>query len=178
MDFDPVTGNLWDTENGGLYDEINLVFPGFNSGWNKLMGRAESKQNFDAEDDLVDFDGMGKYSDPEFSWQGGTVPTAILFFHSDRLGSDLENDIFVGTAAGDLHHFDLQDGRTELELEGNLEDEVADDFNEGQSTIVASGLGIITDLEVGPDGYLYGTSFDTDGSIFRLSPTIVEEENS
>jgi aldose sugar dehydrogenase len=178
MDFDPVTGNLWDTENGGLYDEINLVFPGFNSGWNKLMGRDESKQNFDVEDDLVDFDGMGKYSDPEFSWHGGTVPTAILFFHSDRLGSDLENDIFVGTAAGDLHHFDLQNGRTELELEGDLEDEVADDFKEGQSTIVASDLGIITDLEVGPDGYLYGTSFDMDGSIFKLSPTNVVEENS
>jgi glucose/arabinose dehydrogenase len=178
MDFDPLTGNLWDTENGGLYDEINLVFPGFNSGWNKVMGRAESKQNFDAEDDLVDFDGMGKYSDPEFSWQAGTVPTAILFLHSYKLGSDLENDIFVGTATGNLHHFDLQDGRTELELEGDLEDEFADDFKEGQSTIVASDLGIITDLEVGPDGYLYGTSFDMDGSIFKLSPTNVVEENS
>ena len=178
MDFDPVTGNLWDTENGGLYDEINLVFPGFNSGWDKVMGKAESKQNFDAEDDLVDFDGMGEYSDPEFSWQGGTVPTAILFFHSDRLGIDLENDIFIGTATGNLHHFDLQDGRTELELEGDLEDEVADDFEEGQSTIAASELGIITDLDVGPDGYLYGTSFDRNGSIFRLYPTNIIEESS
>jgi aldose sugar dehydrogenase len=178
MDFDPVTGNLWDTENGGLYDEINLVFPGFNSGWNKIMGKAESKQNFDAEEDLVDFDGMGIYSDPELSWQSGTVPTAILFFHSDRLGSDLENDIFIGTATGNLHHFDLQDGRSELELEGDLEDKVADEFEEGQSTIVASELGIITDLDVGLDGYLYGTSFDRNGSIFRLSPTSVAEENS
>jgi glucose/arabinose dehydrogenase len=178
MDFDPVTGNLWDTENGGLYDEINLVFPGFNSGWNKIMGKAESKENFDAEEDLVDFDGMGVYSDPELSWQSGTVPTAILFFHSDRLGSDLENDIFIGTATGNLHHFDLQDGRTELELEGDLEDEVADDFEEGQSTIAASELGIITDLDVGPDGYLYGTSFDRNGSIFRLYPTNIIEESS
>jgi glucose/arabinose dehydrogenase len=178
MDFDPVTGNLWDTENGGLYDEINLVFPGFNSGWNKVMGKAESKQTFDAEDDLVDFDGMGEYSDPEFSWQGGTVPTAILFFHSYKLGSDFENDIFIGTATGNLHYFDLQDGRTELALEDDLEDEVADDFEEGQSTIVASELGIITDLDVGPDGYLYGTSFDRNGSIFRLYPTNIIEENS
>ena len=178
MDFDPITGNLWDTENGGLYDEINLVFPGFNSGWNKVTGKAESKQTFDAEDDLVDFDGMGEYSDPEFSWQGGTVPTAILFFHSYKLGSDFENDIFIGTATGNLHHFDLQDGRNELALEGDLEDEVADDFEEGQSTIVASELGIITDLDVGPDGYLYGTSFDRNGSIFRLYPTNIIEESS
>src|SRR5918993_297286 len=36
MDFDPITGNLWDTENGVVFgDEINLIHPGFNSGWNK-----------------------------------------------------------------------------------------------------------------------------------------------
>jgi aldose sugar dehydrogenase len=36
---DPITGFLWDTENGDKdYDEINVVPPGFNSGWNKLMG--------------------------------------------------------------------------------------------------------------------------------------------
>ena len=39
MDFDPVTGYLWDTENGpGFGDEINLVGPGFNSGWSEIQG--------------------------------------------------------------------------------------------------------------------------------------------
>ena len=39
IDFDPVTGNLWDTENGpGFGDEINLVEPGFNSGWSRVQG--------------------------------------------------------------------------------------------------------------------------------------------
>jgi glucose/arabinose dehydrogenase len=39
MDFDPVTGNLWDTENGPTFgDEINLVKPGFNSGWGQVQG--------------------------------------------------------------------------------------------------------------------------------------------
>ena len=37
--FDPITGELWDTENGpDNYDERNLVLPGFNSGWEQLMG--------------------------------------------------------------------------------------------------------------------------------------------
>ena len=41
MDFDPVTGNLWESENGAEdNDEINLVSPGFNSGWSKTMGFA------------------------------------------------------------------------------------------------------------------------------------------
>ena len=39
MDFDPITRNLWDTENGPNYgDEINLVKPGFNSGWAQVQG--------------------------------------------------------------------------------------------------------------------------------------------
>ena len=39
MDFDPVTGNLWDTENGPNYgDELNLVESGFNSGWVQVQG--------------------------------------------------------------------------------------------------------------------------------------------
>ena len=39
MDFDPVTGNLWDTENGRDHsDEINRVEPGFNSGWEYVQG--------------------------------------------------------------------------------------------------------------------------------------------
>ena len=39
IDFDPLTGKLWDTENGDDFgDEINLVEPGFNSGWSKVQG--------------------------------------------------------------------------------------------------------------------------------------------
>jgi hypothetical protein len=38
MDFDSVTGNLWDTENGPTFgDEINLVKPRFNSKWKKVQ---------------------------------------------------------------------------------------------------------------------------------------------
>jgi aldose sugar dehydrogenase len=42
MDFDPLTGNLWATEAGLYYvDELNLVKPGFNSGWSKIDGMAD-----------------------------------------------------------------------------------------------------------------------------------------
>ena len=45
LDFDPVTGKLWDTENGPCYgDEINLVEPGFNSGWQEAVGTQESSE--------------------------------------------------------------------------------------------------------------------------------------
>jgi aldose sugar dehydrogenase len=54
--FDPLTGELWDTENGpNNYDEINLVTPGFNSGGERIMGPV----NRDAQGagDLVQFPG-------------------------------------------------------------------------------------------------------------------------
>ena len=39
IDYDPITGNIWITDNGPDYgDELNLVRPGFNGGWNKIMG--------------------------------------------------------------------------------------------------------------------------------------------
>jgi aldose sugar dehydrogenase len=37
--FDRLSGELWDTENGpNAYDQINMVRPGFNSGWERIMG--------------------------------------------------------------------------------------------------------------------------------------------
>jgi hypothetical protein len=41
MAIDPVSGDLWATENGeDTFDEINRVEPGFNSGWIQIMGPA------------------------------------------------------------------------------------------------------------------------------------------
>ena len=45
ISFDPISENLWDTENReNTYDEINLVKPGFNSGWRASYGTDFSKQ--------------------------------------------------------------------------------------------------------------------------------------
>lgn len=42
MAFDPLSGNLWDQENGeDAFDEINLVEPGSNSGWGQVQGPAD-----------------------------------------------------------------------------------------------------------------------------------------
>ena len=42
MAVDPLSGNLWDQENGeDAYDEINLIDRGMNSGWIQIIGPAE-----------------------------------------------------------------------------------------------------------------------------------------
>ncbi|HEX7033082.1 MAG TPA: PQQ-dependent sugar dehydrogenase [Nitrososphaera sp.] len=172
LDIDPVTGNLWDTENGPDYgDEINLVEPGFNSGWADIQGLASSDENDEVEvdEDLEDFDESGQYSDPEFVWQNPVGVTAIKFFNSTALGDEYENDLFVGDINdGTLYHFDLDESRSELVLEGLLADKVADNDSELDSVIFGTGFGSITDIEVGPDGYLYVLLYG--GDLIRITP--------
>ena len=125
LDFDPLSGKLWDTENGaGFSDEINLVEPGFNSGWLKLQGKAPP--DFDYSQ-LVNFDGKGKYRNPELTWVDTVGPTKIKFFTSDKLGKEYENDMFVSDVHhGRIYHFDLNENRDGLILPGRLADKVAD----------------------------------------------------
>jgi aldose sugar dehydrogenase len=178
FDFDPVTGNIWATENGpGEGDEINLVEPGFNSGWSELTGflssstSSSSSDEFDPEEDLFSFDGKGKYSDPEFEWTVTLGPTAVKFLNSDKLGAEYVNDMFVtDIVTGRIYHFDLNEDRTELVLEGPLADKVAETRDTGIEDIVfAEDFGGISDLEVGPDGYLYVVSLGH-GAIYRILP--------
>src|SRR5215216_2176510 len=177
FDFDPVTGNIWDTENGpGEGDEINLVEPGFNSGWQEIQGMASNTDDgfngFNLQEDIVDFEGKGKYSDPELVWMDTEGPTALTFLNSDKLGMQYVNDMFVGDVHnGWIYHFDLNEDRTDLILEGQLADKIANTPEEMQETIFGEGFGGITDLEVGPDGYLYVVSIGQ-GAIYRIVPGV------
>ena len=172
MDFDPLTGNLWDTENGpASYDEINLVRPGFNSGWQTVMGPISISG--DTEDDLVNFPGS-HYADPLFSWTEPVAPTDIEFFNSSNLGERYTNNIFVGgIVRGNLYFFEVNETRDGITLDttqqqAGLSDLVVDSENELSAITFGSGFGGITDIETGPDGNLYVLSFD-DGIIYEIS---------
>jgi glucose/arabinose dehydrogenase len=171
MDFDPLSGNLWDTENGpGNGDEINLVLPGFNSGWQQVQGLAALEDSF-SESDLLDFDGKGHYSDPELVWENTAGPTAVKFLDSTELGTTYENDMFVGDVHnGRIYHFDLSPDRKDLILPQALSSRVIETpSSPGVSSIVfGEGFGGISDLEMGPDGNLYVVSIGL-GSIFQIS---------
>ena len=162
FDWDPLTNKLWDTENGPHYgDEINLVEPGFNSGWVKVQGIWQP--NFEQmgkivhnPTKLVSFNGKGKYSEPEFTWIPTIAPTALVFFTSNNYGADYKNTLFVGDAnTGTLYHFKLNANRSGLELGGMLKDKIANSVNEVKNVTFATGFGRITDVDLGPDGNLY-----------------------
>ena len=181
---DPVTDNLWDTENGPQFgDEINLVKPGFNSGWEKVQGIWKLNQTREKDGifdnstkgvEFVDFSSKGKYSNPEFVWDKPVAPTALAFLDSDKLGQQYTNDIFVGSAKkGTLFHFDLKPDRESLDLIGDLADLVYSKKDDSSKIVFGENFGVVTDLKVGPDGYLYvvsGSGETGKGAIYRIVP--------
>jgi glucose/arabinose dehydrogenase len=175
LDFDPVSGKLWDTENGPESgDEINLVNPGFNSGWNKIQGLVTARSLSDTgkntlAEHLVDFGGKGKYRAPEFIWNQTAAPTALRFLDSTKLGKNYENDLFVASFnRGVIYHFDLNDDRTAIKLPRSYSTS-----SEGQflkSLEFVQGIGKITDMQIAPDGNLYVLSiYFNKGTIFKIS---------
>jgi glucose/arabinose dehydrogenase len=193
MDFDPLTGKLWDEENGPAFgDEINLVEPGFNSGWNKVQGiwtvdnkvsgpEEEEKEGdlaSDEPDNLVEFIGRGKYSTPEFTWNYTVGPSALKFLTTYKLGKQYENEIIVADVNnGRIYNFNLNQNRTGLFLEGPLMDKVADKDSELNKVVFAGGFGLISDLEIGPDGYLYIVVFN-EGKIYRIVPSYQNDDDA
>lgn len=175
IDFDPLTGKLWDTENGVNFgDEINLVEPGFNSGWNKVQGiwSKNAKHPLSIYDivpnpeNTLNFQ-KSKYSPPELTWVHNIGPTSIKFLNSDKLGNEYQNDVFVGDVHnGCLYHFKLNQKRTELVLMNPVADKMVQTDIENEQIIFGEGFGSISDIEVGPDGYLYVLSIGH-GKIYR-----------
>jgi glucose/arabinose dehydrogenase len=85
FDFDPVTGKLWDAEKGeDVFDEINVVEPGFNSGWKSVMGPMSANAGV-SESSLVSIPGS-YYADPVFSWAEYRGITDIEFLNSTAFG--------------------------------------------------------------------------------------------
>ncbi len=172
---DPITGILWDTENGlSDFDEINVVRPGFNSGWTKVMGPIE-RSNVTSEDDLVNFLSPSSYADPVFSWGSAQGVTDIEFYDSDKLGKDYANNIFVGDANnGDLYYFEVNEARSGLRFgqPGLSDDLIASNDRQRAEVIFGTGFpSSITDIETGPDGYLYVLTFHpTQGAVSRIVP--------
>ncbi|MBA3750807.1 MAG: PQQ-dependent sugar dehydrogenase [Nitrosopumilus sp.] len=171
---DPVTGFLWDTENGDTdYDEINIVQPGFNSGWKKIMGPI-SESDLELPD-LVTFPGS-HYMDPAFSWNPSLGVTDIEFLGSSKLGINYENNVFIGDITkGNLYYFKLNHTRTGILFDDpNIQDDLIANDKELNDIILGTGFEGITDIVTGPEGYLYILTFDQeqdgDEKIYRVLP--------
>ncbi len=171
--FDPVSGDMWNTENGtSEYDEINRIPAGANGGWVRLQGpvaRGSGMEDFW-------FAPGAFYNDPQFSWFDPIAPTAIAFIETPKLGCQREDRMLVAsTNCDELYLFELNTGRDGILLSApELQDEVADNLpdrcvDELDELRFAAGMVIPTDIETGPDGLVYVVSL-IDGAVYRIAP--------
>ena len=166
---DPVTGYLWDTENGNeRFDEINLVKPRFNSGWNSVMGPADRVGSDLSTLNPKPFENF-VYSDPEFSWYVPVAATAIAFPDKDSFRK-YSDSLFVGDFNnGRIYKFHLNVDRTGFVFYNQeLSDLVLDDNDKIDEILFAKGFQGITDIKF-HDGAMYVVVIG-DGSIYKIYP--------
>ncbi|MDQ3835705.1 MAG: PQQ-dependent sugar dehydrogenase [Thermoproteota archaeon] len=162
---DPVTGYMWDSEDGGsVYDEINLVTPKFNSGWDVIQGPANSTQLVN----LSQYDGY-TYHDPKFSWELPVGVVAPTFIRSNTL-KECQNSVLVGAYhSGAIYELKLNENRTGFKFANpSLVDSVLNRDDDPTTILFASGFAGVTDIEEGPDGLIYVVSVG-DGTIYKIS---------
>ncbi len=156
----PVTGDLWETENGDdSWDEVNIFPAGSNSGWIQLIGPperfAEFKQlEMDSEDgmDNRDFppdmlaanadearqrmfilDGS-TYVPPVFAWKHPVAVTSIAFVTDESLGASSADTAWLGTVLTDsLYRYPLAADGSGFDFAGDagLNDRVDDNTEKG-----------------------------------------------
>ncbi len=169
---DPVTGNLWATENGDDdFDEINLVPEKFNSGWIVIMGSA-------TEAELPGYEDYA-YDDPKFTWEKVVAPIGLTFAQFHEI-DDYDNSLFVRDCnTGNLYRFELNENRDGFEFSSDfLQDNMVNKNETMDEIIIGTGFGCITDIERGPDGFLYVVSL-SESTIYRiLSANTVDAADS
>jgi glucose/arabinose dehydrogenase len=129
MAFDPVSGDLWEQENGDdSFSELNRVEPGMNSGWVQIMGPADRIEQYKEIETSPQFFGLQQnrwpptniadsaeealdrlfmlpgahFSPPEFAWKFEVAPGAIGFIEGRGLGPQYQNDLIMGGARSTL----------------------------------------------------------------------------
>jgi glucose/arabinose dehydrogenase len=155
--FHPVSGELWQNENGpNGGDEINILRPGANYGWPLVsLGRTypgpwQSPKGFSREG----------FEDPIVYWMPAIAVSGMAFYTGDKL-PNWKGDVFVGG---------MRTG--EIPGTGHLERIL---FNENTEELRRESLLVdlrqrIRDVRMGPDELLYVLTDETAGAILRIEP--------
>jgi glucose/arabinose dehydrogenase len=180
MTYDPLTDYIWFSENGPtVYDELNVVpSGGMNSGWLKIMGpdsrnatySLNGNQNWEANQLTILTNSY--YRDPEFSWLSPNAVTSMLVATTPKVREEERDQMFVGdNNFGNLYLFQMNPARDGFVLSGAVADKVADSSTERNLNVFGTGWGVTTDMEIGPDGYIYVVGL-SGGVIRRIRPTL------
>jgi len=145
MAFDPVTGRLWETENGpDCNDELNRIVKGGNFGWGpKETCDGQAPQN-------TNNSGPTPRILPKRFYTPTIAPTGTVFCHGCRLGSASKDRLFFGAFnTSQIRRVTLTSNRLGVA---------------SQEVVFTNDHGILS-MERGTKGGIY---FSDSGGIFRL----------
>ena len=156
MAFNPVTGDVWASEqgpNGG--DEINVIKPGRNYGWPDVSyGRKYAGPN---QSDTPAKEGIEQ---PVVYWVPSIAVSGLSFYTGDKFPA-WKNNAFVGA---------LRTG--EIDRTGHIERIVFNDEWEEirREAFLTELRQRIRDVRPGPDGLLYVLTDEDQGALLRIEP--------
>ncbi|MBV6457795.1 MAG: hypothetical protein HONBIEJF_00915 [Fimbriimonadaceae bacterium] len=177
MGFDPATGRLWFTDNGPeVYDEVNIGVKGGNYGWLRICGPDARDAEYN-DNDFVSYDANqliylagATYQDPPFSMLTPAGITSIVVPKTLKLNSPERDGVLFGDSVyGRLFRLPLNAARDAVLYTPDTQDKVADGDLESDPFLIGNSFGAMTDLQVGPDGYLYVNTFYM-AKLFRIRP--------
>jgi glucose/arabinose dehydrogenase len=145
----PETGIPWLHEHGPEGgDEVNIVRPGVNYGWPVITYGVD--YSGEPIGQATHKEGMAQ---PTHYWVPSIAPSGMSFYDSAAF-PEWQGDLFVGALRGEL--------LTRLELDG--EEVIAEE------RLLEGAIGRIRDVKIGPEGYLYLLTDESDGGLYRLEP--------
>lgn len=147
----PASGELWLNEHGPRGgDEINIPRAGKNYGW-PIATWGINYSGFaipEAKGEIV-----AGTEQPAYYWKVSPAVSGMAFYHADRF-PQWKGRLFIGA---------LKDKNLiELSLDG---DRVVE-----QQRLLDDRKQRIRDVRVGPDGYIYVLTDESDGQLLKLSP--------
>ena len=151
IDLHPETRVPWSHEHGPRGgDELNIVQAGKNYGWPEATYGNEYRDNSPIG---IDPDETDEFVHPVIHWTPSIAPSGMAFYTGDVFAG-WENNIFVGALAHQHVRRVVLDG-----------DEVVH-----QEELLRNELGRIRDVRVGPDGFIYLLTDESNGELLRLEP--------
>jgi len=146
----PWTGELWTHEHGPQGgDEVNVIRAGVNYGWPVITyGR-----NYGIGTRIGEGTHKEGMAQPLYQWTPSIAPSGMAFYDGDKFPG-WRGNLLVGAL-----RFRLL-SRLELDGERVVREE----------RMLERTIGRIRDVRVGPDGYVYLLSDETNGVIARLEP--------
>ena len=149
MAIHPVTGAVWENEHGPRGgDEINILSPGKNYGWPIATHGINYSGQPIPEAKGKTAAGM---EDPHFVWEKSPGLSGMAFYTADRF-PQWKNSIFIGALA--------TQELIRVKLDGN---KVV-----GEERLLADRGERMRDVRVGPDGYVYALTDESNGKLLKI----------